>query len=216
MASISASLLLLASLSSHYYLHSGFVSLLPTFTNHPLSLLCASSSQYPPSLLFICSSFSALFTDLLSGCSPLFFSPSTLRPLTLHFFPVPFFSPPFSFHSSFSPSLWVSRLCGGSQSPSWTSSRGRRLKSEPWNKGRKGRPKGSEEDEEEEEQMEAVERNSTKNPSQQDSRGLYDGSSLDGSSIHGVKSSPSFFLLTICKMKVQTDCPSLLAAALTK
>lgn len=140
MASISASLLLLASLSPRYYLHSGFVSLLPTFTNHPLSPFCVlpllnilrpCSLSVPHSLLFL---------QISSLVAPLSFfsSPSTLRPLTLHFFPVPFFSPLFSFHSSFSPSLWVSRLCGGSQSPSWTSSRGRRLKSDPWNKGRKG------------------------------------------------------------------------------
>lgn len=54
-----------------------------------------------------------------------------------------------------------------------------------------------EEDEEEEDQMEAVERNSTKNPSQQDGRGLYEGSFLDGSSFHIVKFLPSFFLLSV-------------------
>lgn len=138
----------------------------------PLPLLCASSSQYPSSLLFICPSFSALFTDLLSACSPLF--ASLLRcDLSPSIFPRAFFSPLFSFHSPF-------LLHSGCQcfvealSPQLDIQQGKELKSELWNKGRKGKQKGRGEDVAEEDQMEVVERKYTEHSSRQDGRRQYD------------------------------------------
>lgn len=115
-ASISFSPLLLASLSARYYLLSCSVSFLPTFANHPS----------PPSVcfLFSISLLSALYLSFIL-CSfyrsplrllPSFCLSSALRPLTLHFSPCLFLSP-FLFSQPLSPSLWVSVLCGGSQSP---------------------------------------------------------------------------------------------------
>ncbi len=111
--------LLLTSLSSFHYP-------LPCLFPPPLLLspkpLTLSPSPHSICLLFSISFFFALslssilcsfFTALLSACSllPLLFFPATSHPL----FSLCLFLSPFLLLQPFSPSLWVSGLCGGSQ-----------------------------------------------------------------------------------------------------